>query len=245
MVVKRLGDREYVYVKHGRIWHYIGPLDNVDLNSIVHEYTTTLPLKARASGGLMNSGGTGSGKSAGKIIALIVGILMIIIGVIIILEIGFLLPFSFITASSVGISSNFTVFNVNNTMRALAISPVNPVAHSKVTVTAVNASFKVAITSLVSRYAAITWINVTNESLFSGNYTSFTATISNQSILIWPYRITGRDALIMVNMAAEEKVPTSSVTHISLLPLIFIAIFLILAGALIWGGVVLFRWSRK
>ena len=85
VVIKRLGDREYVYVKHGRIWHYIGPLDNVDLNSIVHEYTTTLPLKARGSGGFMNSGGTGSGKSAGKIIALIVRVIMIIIGVAIIL----------------------------------------------------------------------------------------------------------------------------------------------------------------
>ncbi|MGC8608143.1 MAG: hypothetical protein ACP5L5_11360 [Vulcanisaeta sp.] len=45
IIIKRIGDQEYVYVKHGRTWHYIGPLSAVDLPSIMTEYTTPLPLK--------------------------------------------------------------------------------------------------------------------------------------------------------------------------------------------------------
>lgn len=256
VVVKRLGDREYVYVKHGKVWHYIGPLDNIDLNSIIHEYTTSLPLKTRASGGFMGSGG-GSGKSIGKIIALIVGVLMIIVGVLIILLIGFLVPLSLFTLSSVSNSGFTATITVNNTMMALAISPMSPVTYSKVTVTAVNAFFKVANASsvrgytyinwfnnsLLKEYGPIAWINVTNESIFSGNYTSF-ATITNQSILIWPYKIVGENALIMVNIVTKARTPSSTI-HVSLPALILIAIPFIIAGALIWGGVALYRWSRK
>lgn len=242
MVVKRLGDREYVYVKHGRTWHYIGPLDSVDLNSIIHEYTTSLPLKDSAGGGLsMSSGGAGSGKSIGKIIALIVGVLMIIIGVIIILEVGFL-ALSFLATSP---ASVLTVsLPVNNTMKALIIGAAT---HSKVTVTAVNAFFKVA-NAAVGTYTpgSLTWVNVTrvNESLFIGNYTSFTVITSNQSILIWPYKIVSGNALIIVNIATKGSAPSGTVT-VNYLSLIFIVIPLALAGALIWGGVILYRWSRK
>ncbi|MFP3281293.1 MAG: hypothetical protein RXO76_09545, partial [Vulcanisaeta sp.] len=45
VVIKQVGGKDYVYVKHGRTWHYIGPLDKVDLNTILIGYTTTLPLK--------------------------------------------------------------------------------------------------------------------------------------------------------------------------------------------------------
>lgn len=47
-VVKRIGDREYVYARHGRSWHYIGPLNNVDLGSMLNSPTTSLPLKGSA-----------------------------------------------------------------------------------------------------------------------------------------------------------------------------------------------------
>ncbi len=142
-------------------------------------------------------------------------------------------------------------------MMALAISPMSPVTYSKVTVTAVNAFFKVANASsvrgytyinwfnnsLLKEYGPIAWINVTNESIFSGNYTSF-ATITNQSILIWPYKIVGENALIMVNIVTKARTPSSTI-HVSLPALILIAIPFIIAGALIWGGVALYRWSRK
>lgn len=81
VIVKRIGDQGYVYVKHGKVWHYIGPLERVDLQSILIEHTTPLPLNGLqakgASGGSMDNA-----RSLSKALALPLGIALMVLGVV-------------------------------------------------------------------------------------------------------------------------------------------------------------------
>jgi hypothetical protein len=94
VVIKQVGGKDYVYVKHGRTWHYIGPLDKVDLNTILIGYTTTLPLKGSSRVGKAMGG---QGKPLSKVIAKVLGVLLIAIGAILVLIPLLLLPASIAT----------------------------------------------------------------------------------------------------------------------------------------------------
>uniref|UniRef100_A0A7C3WSU0 Uncharacterized protein n=1 Tax=Thermofilum pendens TaxID=2269 RepID=A0A7C3WSU0_THEPE len=80
VVVKWVGGKEYVYVKHGRTWHYIGPVDKVDIYALLREPTTALPLRAGREVGIAGGSMSGQPRALSKDVVAVVGILLVALG---------------------------------------------------------------------------------------------------------------------------------------------------------------------
>ena len=78
--MKSVGGKEYVYVKHGRIWHYVGPLDKVNVSSLLVEPTTTLPLNVAYEEVGDGERVSGKSKPAIKVAAVVLALILIAIG---------------------------------------------------------------------------------------------------------------------------------------------------------------------
>ncbi|MFP3305325.1 MAG: hypothetical protein RXN89_04475, partial [Vulcanisaeta sp.] len=144
VVIKQVGGKDYVYVKHGRIWHYIGPLDKVDLNTILIGYTTTLPLKGSSRVGKAMGG---QGKPLSKVIAKVLGVLLIAIGAILVLIPLLLLPASIATGYAYVSGSGLLI--VNGSDKAYLFSTMsNPITVNVMTI--YGTRFKVLVTRISS-----------------------------------------------------------------------------------------------
>ncbi|GGP22598.1 hypothetical protein GCM10007981_19310 [Thermocladium modestius] len=252
-VVKRIGDREYVYARHGRSWHYIGPLNNVDLGSMLNSPTTSLPLKGSAGRTFFMSE---KNTRFTEVLAQVVGIIIIVVGAIIILGIGTSLLY--LSTSSV---STGAVVGYNMTMlgsKILGVSPSFMPGSSGAAVVIINAShslFKIANQSAILPAArtrleslspgGILLLNYSevNSTFFKGNYMAYrTALKPGQVLLVWPYNITGGSPSISIKIMQQTSPQGTEFNYASLL---FMIPFIALGAVMIWGGVVLFRWGRR
>jgi len=256
VVIKQVGGKEYVYVKHGRTWHYIGPLDKVDLNTILIGHTTTLPLKGSSR---MGKAMGGQGKPLSKVIAKVLGVLLIAIGAILVLIPLLLLP-ALLPASGYAYVGGSGLLIVNGSDKAYLFSTINnPIT---VNITIYGARFKVLVTRISSlppplnnTYTLSTaqmitgsLINITeiNQLLpnFLGDYTNYTATISPGEVLIvWPYEVYEKPALLTF---VYRSMPIQAKTQINVVNVvIMVSPLLIIAAVLMYGGYELYRWSRR
>jgi hypothetical protein len=254
VVIKQVGGKDYVYVKHGRTWHYIGPLDKVDLNTILIGYTTTLPLKGSSR---MGKAMGGQGKPLSKVIAKVLGVLLIAIGAILVLIPLLLLPASIATGYAYVSGSGLLI--VNGSDKAYLFSTMsNPITVNVMTM--YGARFKVLVARISSlppplnntlSTAQITVgrsINITeiNQLLpnFLGDYTNYTATISPGEVLIvWPYEVYEKPALLTF---VYRSMPIQAKTRINVINVVIMASpLLIIAAVLMYGGYELYRWSRS
>ena len=250
MVIKQVGGKDYVYVKHGRTWHYIGPLDKVDLNTILIGYTTTLPLKGSSRVGKAMGG---QGKPLSKVIAKVLGVLLIAIGAILVLFPLLLLPASIATGYAYVGGSGYLI--VNGSDKAYLFSTMsNPITVNVMTI--YGTRFKVLVTRISSlppplnntlSTAQITVgrsINITEIKQllpnFLGDYTNYTATISpGELLIVWPYEVYEKPALLTF---VYRSMPIQVKARINV---VNVVILLIIAAVLMYGGYELYRWSRS
>ena len=253
MVIKQVGGKEYVYVKHGRTWHYIGPLDKVDLNTILIGYTTTLPLKGSSR---MGKAMSGQGKPLSKVIAKVLGVLLIAIGAILVLIPLLLLPAIIATGYAYVGGSGLLI--VNGSDKAYLFSTMSN--SITVNITIYGARFKVLVTRISSlppplnntytlstaQMIAGSSISITeiNQLLpnFLGDYTNYTATISPGEVLIvWPYEVYEKPALLTF---VYRSMPIQAKARINVVNVVIMASpLLIIAAVLMYGGYELYRWS--
>ncbi|MFP3491539.1 MAG: hypothetical protein RXN86_02075 [Vulcanisaeta sp.] len=254
VVIKQVGGKDYVYVKHGRTWHYIGPLDKVDLNTILIGYTTTLPLKGSSRVGKAMGG---QGKPLSKVIAKVLGVLLIAIGAILVL-----IPLLFLLASiATGYAyvSGSGLLIVNGSDKAYLFSTMsNPITVNVMTI--YGTRFKVLVTRISSlppplnntlSTAQITVghsINITEIKQllpnFLGDYTNYTATISpGELLIVWPYEVYEKPALLTF---VYRSMPIQAKARINVVNVVIMASpLLIIAAVLMYGGYELYRWSRS
>ena len=250
-MIKQVGGKEYVYVKHGRTWHYIGPLDKVDLNTILIGHTTTLPLKGPSRVGKAMGG---QGKPLSKVIDKVLGVLLIAIGAILVL-----IPLLLLPASGYEYVSGSGLLIVNGSDKAYLFSTINLPTYNPITVniTIYGARFKVLVTRISSlppplnntlSTARISPINITEIKQllpnFLGDYTSYTATISPGEVLIvWPYEVYEKPALLTF---VYRSMPIQAKARINVVNVVIMASpLLIIAAVLMYGGYELYRWSRS
>jgi len=258
VVIKQVGGKEYVYVKHGRTWHYIGPLDKVDLNTILIGHTTTLPLKGSSR---MGKAMGGQGKPLSKVIAKVLGVLLIAIGAILLIPL-LLLP-ALLPASGYAYVGGSGYLIVNGSDKAYLFSTMsNPITVNVMTM--YGARFKVLVARISSlppplnntlSTAQITVghsINITEIKQllpnFLGDYTNYTATISPGEVLIvWPYEVYEKPALLTYDY---RSMPIQAKARINVVNVVIMASpllipLLIIAAVLMYGGYELYRWSRS
>lgn len=255
-MVKRIGDREYIYVRHGRSWHYVGPLSNVDLSGMLNSPTTSLPLKGGAGHAFVSEKNTGFT----KVLAQVVGVIIIIIGISIISWIGFALPLSLFSLSPTArIGQHVMVFGSGSEILAVFPSSMMPYNGGTATViiNASNTLLKIANQSAIlpalrtqvmeQLSAGEQWLNSSevNATYFKGNYTAYRAVLKpGQVLLVWPYRITGvLPSIYMETTITQETKPQG--VEFNYASLLLIIPLIAVGAAMIWGGIVLFRWGRR
>ncbi|MFP3236421.1 MAG: hypothetical protein RXR10_03080 [Vulcanisaeta sp.] len=255
VVIKQVGGKDYVYVKHGRTWHYIGPLDKVDLNTILIGYTTTLPLKGSSRVGKAMGG---QGKPLSKVIAKVLGVLLIAIGAILVLIPLLFLPV-LLPATGYAYVSGSGLLIVNGSDKAYLFSTMsNPITVNVMTI--YGTRFKVLVTRISSlppplnntlSTAQITVghsINITEIKQllpnFLGDYTNYTATISpGELLIVWPYEVYEKPALLTF---VYRSMPIQAKARINVVNVVIMASpLLIIAAVLMYGGYELYRWSRS
>ncbi|MGC8608144.1 MAG: hypothetical protein ACP5L5_11365 [Vulcanisaeta sp.] len=187
------------------------------------------------------------------------GVILIVIGIIVVIVPFIVLPTTMVT-SAVGEFGGMSPYIVNNTSTVLMIYVSTPI---NIKISAEGAAFKVALIPLSSlpmdireRIAippqgigvlATVQLNISDVkellAQFTGNYTELTTTVkSNETLLVWPYKLYTNQAIL--NYSYSSKMTYGITT--SYLPMITLLIQpLLLGGALIYGGTILYRWSKK
>ncbi|MGC9227700.1 hypothetical protein, partial [Caldivirga sp.] len=258
VIVKRIGDQGYVYVKHGKVWHYIGSLERVDLQSILIEHTTPLLLNGTQAKGA--SGGS-MGRPLSKALALLLGIALMALGVVMATVVVAIMVIGAPYKVVIGADS-VTKYVVNNTNAVYLFYSLTP---ANVTVSTIYASLKATIipysslptslkamlTHVLSRVpqansVAFLQVNTTSiEALlpsFMGNYTTFKAVVPpNEALLIWPYKLYANKALLLYSYYSSGVAMRISLTRLAL----SIVVVLIVSGALIYGGIIVYKWSKR
>jgi hypothetical protein len=265
LIVKSVGGKEYVYVKHGRTWHYVGPLDKVDVNMLLTEPTTTLPLNEGQEGVVTGGKVSGQPKPPSKVAAAVLGLVLIGLGAALTVLAVFsalLIPFWTIGSvrSAVGYMAGITV---NGTETVYAITPLNsPVS---VSVATRGCSFKVLVapSSSLPHMVNASWLTslsslylIKAENLsnllpsFSGNYTSYNQVLEpEQALLVWPHKVSAIRATLNITVGekAENVAQPSGNATFVIVTIIALKVIprLLVAAALIVGGYLLHKWSKS
>ena len=189
------------------------------------------------------------GQSPGKVLALVFGIILIALGLAII--IGVLLVVPAYTATGVVIAGVNASLPIQGNSRAFVVVAFEPM---RVSITTVNAYFKMAVvptSSLPPMNATYPssiftqWVNVSelHNVDFTGNYTNISLELRpGQALLVWPYRVFPPYAFLSYGL---RQLPERQHVAFNLLDLLFLIPILIVGVALIIGGIILIRWSRK
>jgi len=264
VVVKSVGGKEYVYIKHGRKWHYVGPLDRVDLGALLLEPTTALPLNGALEG--VRAGGKVSGRPAVKVAAAVVAIILVAIGValaVLTVLSALLLPYFMISGLGMEVSLG-TELPVNGTGAVYVIS--SPEGQASVSVVALGSRFKalVAPASSVPQLPSASWLvlsrqltvySVDAESIsnllpsFSGDHTSYSAVLEpEQVLLVWLHEVWASQGSLKVSVTKKLESPAQphgTTPAVAAVIALALAPWLLLAAALIAGGYLLYRWSKS
>ncbi|BDR91531.1 hypothetical protein [Vulcanisaeta souniana] len=186
-----------------------------------------------------------------KVLALVFGVILMAIGVAVILGMLFLIPMYMIVkpVAILGGSSSFTITN-NSVVLTITVS-----APTRITLTAINAYFKIAIVPVSSllpfndTYQSSFFTHWVNLSMvhgvnFTGNYTSITTELRpGYVLLVWPYQVNSTYALLSCDY--RQSLTYSQQTAGNPAVLLLLIPPLLICTALLFGGIVLIRWSRK
>jgi len=263
VVVKWVGGKEYVYVKHGRTWHYVGPLDRVDVNELLAKPTTALPLRAAGEAstpsGIMGSKPGSPGKAAAAVLGLLLvalGAALAAIAVVETLLLLYLAPAQIGGVSIVAEAGFSVTLNGTDTVYAVA-------GPGEVSVTAQGAVFKVLIAP--ASYLNATWLRAGVRfapiaveevqhllDMFHGEYTSYSARLEpGQALLVWPCKLLASTAEVSFSLAVAQPSPQPPPQPVSIAQLVAAAILartlprLLIAALLIAAGYLLYKWSKS
>gem|GEM_PF-990632 len=260
VVIKMVGGKEYVYVKHGRTWHYIGSLEKIDVNEILREPTTALPLKETETLNIHGEKMNEETKSLNKTVVEVIALILVAVGTGILLLTIFasiILPYlvAFWSVSSVNIATGFST-TIEDTTKAYLI--YSPIRSASIRIQSDNAYFKILAVPL---YTAMSILNATQSQelethispsdlrvkpiktsdiqglmqSFFGNYTSYDIQLdTNQALLVWPYKLQTKPASLSFytsrSLTGSEQPQPNSFQ-----PLLMSIIFISLAPRLILG----------
>ena len=267
--MKSVGGKEYVYVKHGRTWHYVGPLDRVGVGELLSKSTTALPLRGAVEEGSSGERVGAQPKPAREVVAAVLGVALVAVGAAVaVLAVLGSLVLHHLALTGIRVSASVLVrtsIPANETGTVYAIIPLrDPVS---VNITMRGGRFKVLAAPLsslpqplnVSRHlgpgAALCTIDA--EKIpdllprLSGNYAGYSATLEpEQALLVWPHALFVKPAWVEVSVvsggavergrfAGSEGVALAAAVALALAP------WLLAAAALIAGGYLLSKWSRS
>lgn len=239
-MIKTLSSRDYVYVKHGREWHYVGPLNNVDLASLFTAHTTALPLKSRGQGLGMSRPNSTATLIAG-IALTVLGALLAIAGAFLLTVMGFYAVTSFEVrggGSMLSELSNTSVAYIANYQNTTMEVSVTGSAPFQVLVVPVDLLKELSPSaSLTPGPVGLGIFNATKPLNMTGNYTSFSTSLApSQALLVRP--LSKAEVSILYNLAGQQVKRSA--------PGLLIALFaapLVLGVSLIAGGVYLLHKS--
>jgi len=267
LIVKSVGGKEYVYVKHGRTWHYVGPLDKVNVSSLLAEPTTALPLNGAYKGVGDGERVNGKSKPAIKVAAVVLALILIAIGAALAaLTVLSALLLPYFTLGGIGMEASLsTEIPVNGTGIVYAI--LSSEGQVSVSVAARGCRFKALVApassvpkppnaSRLMESRTLTVYSVGAECVsnllpsFSGDHTSYSAALGpEQALFVWPHEVSAGQPSLKVTVTkrleGESRFQGDGTPVIAATIALVLAPPLLVAAALIAGGYLLYRWSRN
>ena len=188
-------------------------------------------------------------KPLGKVVGYVAGVILIAIGIAVLLS-GLLSMAAYITtATSMTVGGALPVVDNSTVFVIITVVP------TKITINPTYTKFKIAVVPVSSLpplsnnkfYASspqlfVYQLNVSNIRYvnFTGDYTNITMTLEpGSALLIWPYRV------VVPYLSYDYEISSRKQSTLNLTSLFPLTPLLIIDVALLYGGVVFIRWSRK
>ena len=189
-------------------------------------------------------------RSLNKVLAMVFGIILIALGLAIIISGLLVIPAYTVTRVST-VAGGGASLPIQSNSSAFVLMVFEPM---KASITTINAYFKVAVVPASSlppmnvTYPSLiitNWANISelHNVSFTGNYTNTGIELEpGQVLLVWPYQVFQPYAFLSYDLKQLPEKPRVAFNPLNLL---FLIPLLIVGIALMIGGVILVRWSRR